>query len=100
VKQLGLFDQPRKLARKSHPVESHEAAAKVAISISDMEEDALQVVKDHPGCTGNELNAFAGATRGEVSKRLAGLMKKGLVEKLESRKCELTGMTCATWRAV
>lgn len=97
--QLHLWKEPRRLARKTDPSTSHEAARDLVSSgtLSRRINLALSVLVAHPGSTARELDRHANVTDGAVRKRLNDLRKHRLAETRGSRLCEVTGKTAQLW---
>lgn len=101
--QPSLFDAPppvRELARLSHPQTSHEAAEKLIASgrLAGDSAAALDMVREHPGLTGYELQNLDRSGRDDrIRKRLGGLANSGLLRRGESRRCRVKGSMCVTW---
>lgn len=103
--QTTLFDRPAILSRRSDPETSRDAGNLMIESgtLAEHERVALALVRLHPGRTGAELDRIAAAKKRQVSKRLAGLRRKGLVRRGggdESRTCQVNGNRCVTWWGV
>lgn len=96
---LRTTEDPQRLARRSHPETSAEAADKLIESGGFGRNAllALETVADFPRQTSAELDRLAGCERREVGKRLAGLAEQGLVARCERRKCLAGGNQAVTW---
>lgn len=97
-----LFAQPR--ARATDPQTSHDAAARHAPQAGTNAAVILRVVRQCPGQTAVEIHScylpsehIATINRHEVSRRLAGLERDGLVRKGDARKCRVKGTSMVTW---
>lgn len=91
--------QPVPIARKSDPATSHAAAAEITASGTrgQMMLKALELVKEHPGHTSNELEEISGLLDGKIRKRLNDLWHRGLVRKGEIKVSSVSGMKNHTW---
>ena len=98
-----LFPEHRRLARNSDPETSHEAAQKAVRSGTVGRQCALvlDLVRAWPNSTSGELAWYsAELDRYAVSRRLADLHTKGLVEKGPSRVCRSLGSKQLTWNVM
>jgi len=105
--QLPLFDGSDQLtvtplSRSTDPATSHEAARehKESGRAAKSAAEVLDAVKRFPGLTAVELANRAGLDRYEVSRRLADLNRKWLVQRCEERECSINGRKMMTWIAV
>ena len=79
------------------PFTSRLGANEVSTKVGRMEKRAAEIVRLHPNKTGSELDRICGYTRRELSKRLRGAQRKGLVLADGHRKCRVTGRKAITW---
>ena len=92
-----LFETATALARRNDPDTSKEAAREFVTSggLAASEQLAYQLIANHPGRTAKELEELRGLERCTVTRRVTGLIKKGLVVKGELKKQE-NGRNAAT----
>lgn len=97
--QRQFFDSPQGLARREHPLTSHEAAHEMVATgeVGRMEQVVLGLLQETPGATGRELDEALQSASGAAHKRLDGLRRKGLVRSGEARKCIVSGRMATTW---
>ena len=88
---------PKTLAKRDDPFTSRLGANEVSTKVGRMEQRAAEIVRLHPNKTGSELDRICGYTRRELSKRLRGAQRKGLVLADGHRKCRVTGRKAITW---
>ena len=105
--QLDLFPTPappskgaRRLARRTDPETSKQAAREIAPDLGTLQLWVLGLVRKFPGRTVNELCIAAGvADPRRINRRLSELDKLGAVVRDTPRKCSESGRSCAVWRA-
>ena len=91
--------QPFKLARRTDPATSKEAAVKASKSESHRQA-VWWAVRDHPNCTYRELACHVEFEAVEVMRRLNDLRLSGRVVQGDIRKCRINGSRMVTWRIV
>lgn len=97
-----LFDAPlTRLARKSDPVSSRAAAAKVAPRVNGQCARILELIKRHPDFTAGELARLDGdLDQVTICKRVSILERNGLIEVNDAiRKCRVRGNLARTYRS-
>lgn len=84
------------LARISDPETSRQAAREIERdgSRKRQENAILRLVQWHPGCTASEYELMSGI---KAHKRMAGLVRRGLIVSGEAKRCPLTGKRAQTW---
>lgn len=89
----------RRMARTSHPETSRLAAKTIAAHVHGLAKAAAELVKQHPGMTGAELDRIAGCeVKRTISKRLADAADKHkLVKRGPKRVCTVSGNEAITW---
>lgn len=94
-----LFEEAHlHLARASDPTTSKQAAKEIAPRLSDMEAAVLEMVRQTPRLTCQELASEHGVSDVQkVSKRMKGLEKAGKVVRGEARRCKVTNKMAACW---
>lgn len=99
-REIGIPLEQR-LARRSDPVSSHEAAAEhVASGSHDSQKaDVLRTLRAHPRSTSAELSAY-GIDRFTVARRLPDLEKEGFVRRDGLRDCRVTKRRSVVWVAL
>lgn len=85
--------QTKKLARRTDPQTSRDAAAE--LKINALQADALDAVRRHPGSTARELAAIEGW---DVWKRISELADAGMIRETGVRKCTISGRKARTWQ--
>ena len=90
-----------RLARSTDPVTSHLAASNVSKtgSAARWQRVALDLIRRRPGMTARELENAGGYENGQIRKRLAEVMRGGLIRKGTARTCRVSGRQAATWWA-
>ncbi len=99
AEQYDLFEA-RKLARKTDPETSHEAARGMVETgkLGQAQVEVLSLVRRCPGLGAREYATKAGT--GDVrtvNRRLPELEAKGLVVRRGTKKCPMTGRAVARW---
>lgn len=91
--------EPRKLARRTDPPTSHEAAQEVCRSGRAQAHAAivLAIVQAHPGLTYREIATHCELDAVEVMRRLNDLERADRVEKGPIRQCSSNHHRMATW---
>ena len=94
---LPLFDTATTLARSNDPQTSKDAARDFVHSgkLAEAENLAYFLILSHPGNTARELEELKGLERCTVKRRVASLVRKGLVIKGEPKK-QPNGRSAAT----
>ena len=89
MQQIDLFTPATHLARAGGPETSREAAEELEASgaLGRMEQLALNLISMNPGLTAYELEKNHGYERGQLSKRVSTLVRRGLVFHGKKRKC-------------
>lgn len=105
--QLNLFDNPPKpkLARRSDPETSQDAAAETAPKLTRIQQALLQAASDMGGTqTANELAEWVQASSSveanteTIRKRVGELKRFGELIQCKARPCRVTGKAAATFR--
>lgn len=92
---------PRRLSRSLHPETSKEAARQIESDLPRLHRRVLDLIREHPGRTANELAAIAqDRDVRRVGRRLSELEEMVMIRRCASRRCEITGHTAATWEPV
>jgi predicted Rossmann fold nucleotide-binding protein DprA/Smf involved in DNA uptake len=85
------------LARRTDPATSRDAAARVPAFRGDHERRILEALTAGPAHR-DEIAARAGMTRDEVWRRLAGLERRGTIERTGEQRRGVSGCRQAVWR--
>lgn len=89
---------PATLARKSHPVESKDAAEAIGPRLAALRAETLGYLTMAPGLTTNELAAkFNLRDPRHIGRRLPELCKLGEAHRGDPRPCRITNRMAATW---
>lgn len=98
---------PKALARRNDPATSKAAAKQIAPSLSRLQRRTLDVIREHPGRTSQELaRAVGDRDIRTLNRRISELKKSGrIVARTENddgtkTKCSITGCSAARYWAV
>lgn len=92
--------EPRKMARKTDPQTSHDAAEELAPKLAGVQIAVLAAIQDWPNKTSRELAEKLGWETGAVNKRTSELEAAGCIKRHEERRCSISGKKAATWTAL
>ena len=77
MNQLAFDLEPRTLARRSNPITSHQAAARVKDFAAGQYATILKVLREHGPCTAHEVATYCGLDYAQVGRRLGELGAAG-----------------------
>tara|TARA_R110000751_G_scaffold92616_1_gene181169 strand:+ start:173 stop:475 length:303 start_codon:yes stop_codon:yes gene_type:complete len=89
--------ETRALSRTTDPDTSREAAQTVPVQTA--KNAALRCVEQYPFMTAQELERQAGVYNGVIRKRLKSLERDGLIKKVGTNTCSVTGRRAAVYVA-
>jgi hypothetical protein len=96
--------ESRSMARVSDPETAKEAAADIAIVLTQLEREFLSTLRDLVSATSNEVAAvIAGdnfGRRNTLRRRASDLLAKGMIEAIEPRVCTVTGKRATVYKAI
>ena len=96
---MNLFDYAERLARSTDPETSHEAARAVVPRLGQLQQQLLEVVREHPGRTMNELAQLKGERDPRTfNRRASELEKAGVIRVGVTKTCSVSGRRARTWR--
>lgn len=94
-----LFDPPPR-SKTTDPVTSHEAENFIRESgrLGEMQQQALELVMEHPGWTAHEYDReIGGEDHVKIARRLSELEAARLIHSEGTKKDALTGRRCLRW---
>lgn len=100
MNQLALNFNPQRLARRSDPSTSHEAARRVREFASGHAATILSCLKDHGPLTVDEIAKHTPLLAHQINKRLPELQRSGLVVPTGETRLSASGRPERVWRAV
>lgn len=98
--QISIDLDARKLARRTDPSTSHEAAERVSEFASGHRRVILAALKLHGPLTVDEIAQHTGLKSQQINKRLPELQRDKLAEPLEQRGVSASGRPARVWQAI
>ena len=104
MRQKTFFDdefesdmQLKRMARKSDPDTSHQAAVEIRRELRRLQLKTLNLIRHHPNHTARELTSICDW---DAWKRIRELEHAGSIKCTGRRPCSVTGKTARTWAVV